>query len=89
MLPKLPLFNVDKNEFPVFIRLINALAETLSLFFFRKVEEKLDATRCVTVKMVSLRAPMRFSFGQRLEAGDDVEQFLVDAALAQTVECPR
>jgi hypothetical protein len=25
---------------------------------------------------------------QRFEAGDDVEQFLVDAALAQTMECP-
>jgi hypothetical protein len=25
--------------------------------------------------------------GQRLEAGDHVEQFLVDATLAQTVEC--
>jgi hypothetical protein len=62
MLPELSLFNVGKTEFPVFIRLINALEEALSLFFFRKVEEKLDATRSVTVKMVSLRAPMRFSF---------------------------
>ena len=52
MLPELSLFNVGKTEFPVFIRLINALEEALSLFFFRKVEEKLDDTRSITVEMV-------------------------------------
>ena len=26
--------------------------------------------------------------GQRFEAGDDVEHFLIDATLAQTMECP-
>ena len=52
MLPELSLFNVGKTEFPVLIRLINAFEEALSLFFFRKVEEKLDDSRSVTVEML-------------------------------------
>jgi len=31
---------------------------------------------------------VRRTLTQRFEAGDDVEQFLVDATLAQTMECP-
>jgi hypothetical protein len=33
-------------------------------------------------------APAFTRTAQRFEAGDDVEQFLVDATLAQTMECP-
>jgi len=42
MLPELSLFNVGKTEFPVFLRLINAFEKALSLFFLRKVKEKID-----------------------------------------------
>jgi hypothetical protein len=33
MLPVFPLANVREAEFPVFVRLINALEESLSLLF--------------------------------------------------------
>jgi hypothetical protein len=40
MLPVFPLVNVREAEFPVLVRLINALEESLSLFVLRQVEEE-------------------------------------------------
>jgi len=39
MLPVFPLVNVREAEFPVLVRMVNAIEEALSLFFLRQVEE--------------------------------------------------
>ena len=52
MLPVFPLVNIREAEFPVFVRLINALEESLSLFVLRQVKEDLDDPRAVTVEML-------------------------------------
>src|ERR1035441_5569443 len=49
--PVFPLMNICEAEFPVLVRFIDALEESLSLFFLRKVEEYLDGPRSVTVKV--------------------------------------
>ena len=41
MLPVFSLVNVRETEFPVLVRLINALEEALSLLVLRQVEEDL------------------------------------------------
>jgi hypothetical protein len=46
------LYNVGETEFPILIWLINVFEEALSLFFRRKVKEKCDDSRSVTVEMV-------------------------------------
>jgi hypothetical protein len=52
MLPVFPLVNVREAEFPVLVRLINALEKSLSLFVLRQVEEELDDPGAVTVEML-------------------------------------
>src|ERR1019366_7203716 len=49
--PVFPFVNVSEAEFPVLVRLINALEESLSLFFLRKVEEYFDGPRSVAIKV--------------------------------------
>jgi hypothetical protein len=44
--------NVSKAEFPVLVRLINALEEPLSLLLFRQVKEEFDDLGAVTVEML-------------------------------------
>jgi len=51
MLPVVPFVNVREAEFPVLVRLINALAEALLLFVLRQVEGDLDDPGTVTVEM--------------------------------------
>ena len=43
--------------------------------------------RCKIEPLLRRRTGLLF-FPQRFEAGDDVEQFLIDATLAQTMKCP-
>ena len=52
MLPVFPLVNVREAEFPVLVRLINAIEKALSLFVLRQVEKELDDPGAVTVKML-------------------------------------
>jgi hypothetical protein len=49
ILPVFPLVNVSEAKFPVLVGLINALEESLSLFFLRKVEEYFDGPRSVAI----------------------------------------
>src|ERR1039458_4809905 len=51
ILPVFPLVNVREAEFPILVRLIDALQESLSLFVLRKVEEYLDGPRSVPEKV--------------------------------------
>ena len=44
--------NVREAELPVFVRLINAFEESLSLFILRKMEEELEDAGAVTVEML-------------------------------------
>src|ERR1035438_764205 len=50
--PVFPLVNVGGTELPVLFRLIDALKESLSLLFIRKVQEYLDGLRVVVVKVL-------------------------------------
>ena len=52
MLPVFSLVNVREAEFPVLVRLINALEKSLSLFVLRQVEEDLDDLGAVMVEML-------------------------------------
>ena len=52
MLPVLPLVNVRDAEFPVLVRLINALEESLSLLCFRQVQEEFDDPGAIAVEVV-------------------------------------
>ncbi len=56
VLPVFPLVNVRGAELPVLVRLINALEESLSLLFLRKVEEYFDSSRSVAIE-VALQVP--------------------------------
>ena len=49
LLPEFPLLNVPKAQFPILFLLIDALKETLSLFFLGEVEEESDDTGSVAV----------------------------------------
>ena len=53
--PVFPLMNVREAEFPVFIRLIDALQEALSLFLFRQMKEYFERPGSVVIK-VALQA---------------------------------
>jgi hypothetical protein len=50
MLPVVPLVNVREAEFPVLVRLISAVKESLSLFVLRKVKEELEDPGAVRVE---------------------------------------
>ena len=52
MLPVVPLINVREAEFPVFVRLINALDESLPLLVLRQVKEKFHDPGAVAVEML-------------------------------------
>src|ERR1039457_1411674 len=51
MLPVFPLVNVGEAEFPVLVRMIDALEESLALFFLRKVEKYFDDPRSVAIQV--------------------------------------
>jgi hypothetical protein len=51
MFPVLPLVNVSQAEFPVLIRIINAVEKSLSLLALRKMKEEFDDTGVVTMEM--------------------------------------
>src|SRR5665213_3021560 len=51
MRPVFPLVNVSEAEFPVLVRLIDALQESLSLFMLRQVKKKLNDPGAATVEM--------------------------------------
>jgi hypothetical protein len=51
MLPKFPLRDIRKTEFPILVRLVDARQKTLSLFFLGEVEKKLNDTGSVAVKV--------------------------------------
>src|ERR1700684_4648729 len=51
LLPVFPFVNVREAEFPVLVRLVDALEETLSLLVFGEMEEDFDDPRAVTVEM--------------------------------------
>jgi hypothetical protein len=52
VLPVFSLVNVRKAEFPVLLRLINAIEESLSLLPLRQVKEELDDPGAVSVEML-------------------------------------
>ena len=52
LLPIFPLVNVGGAELPVLVWLIDALKESLSLLFARKVEEYFDNARPGAMKML-------------------------------------
>jgi hypothetical protein len=52
MLPIFPLVNVREAKFPILVRLINALEESLSLLCLRQVKEELDDPGAVAVEML-------------------------------------
>src|ERR1039458_3118834 len=51
VLPLLPLEDVGKAEFPVLLRLINALEESPALFLLRQVEEHFDGPRSIAMQV--------------------------------------
>ena len=51
MLPEFPLLNICVAELPIFIRLVDTSQKALSLLLFREVEEKLDNSSAVAVKV--------------------------------------
>ena len=51
MLPKFPLRDIRKTEFPVLVRLVDARQKALSLLLLREVEEELDDAGSVDVEV--------------------------------------
>jgi len=73
------LVNIREAEFPVLVRIVNALEEALALFFLRQMEEDLDDPRAVPVEML-------------LQAGDGAVPLLPDRSSARNSSespCPR
>src|SRR6266404_4019624 len=50
-LPELSLLNIGKAEFPIFVRLIDALKKAFSLLVFRQVEIEFDNPGAVEVQV--------------------------------------
>ena len=51
MSPVLPLVNVGEAEFPVLIRIVNAIEKSLSLLSLRKMKEEFDHAGIVAMEM--------------------------------------